>query len=347
MADATPNPKPSPPGIRTVTGWTILFMVCLRVAIGWHFAYEGIWKLQQDGWRATGYLVASTGPLRPLFQKMVPDVDGLERLTPENLKARIDERFHAVVAHYDLTGDDLEELQAYKEHKKSGDPAKPEDKNNIDAIFADPDFQEQLADYKTLLEEIKAQEALLGTTDYDKERLAHMYARKAQVRSNLLARAQNPVEAINLHTVNRLSEERLARGRIKPEPRPIWSSFIDHSNMWALTLVGICLMLGLFTRLAALGGVGLLTLYYLAMPPWPGTMDGPMAEGHYFIVNKNLIELIALLMIAVSGVGRWAGLDGYISAIRRGGKKAAGPPVIVRPTPAGAGGASLPEPRRA
>ena len=42
-----------------------------------------------------------------------------------------------------------------------------------------------------------------------------------------------------------------------------------------------------------------------------------MAEGHYWIVNKNLIEAIALLMIATSGVGRWAGLDAYISAYCR------------------------------
>ena len=42
-----------------------------------------------------------------------------------------------------------------------------------------------------------------------------------------------------------------------------------------------------------------------------------MAEGHYLIVDKNVIEAIALLMIAASGAGRWAGLDAYLSAIFR------------------------------
>ena len=45
--------------------------------------------------------------------------------------------------------------------------------------------------------------------------------------------------------------------------------------------------------------------------------DGrPSAEGHYLIVNKNLIEMIALFMIATSRIGRWGGLDAYISAWR-------------------------------
>ena len=92
MADATPNLAKSRPSIRTVTGWTILFMVLLRIAIGWHFFYEGAWKLMQDDWRATGYLVASSGPFRPIFQAMVPDVNGLEALTRENMYARMDRR---------------------------------------------------------------------------------------------------------------------------------------------------------------------------------------------------------------------------------------------------------------
>ena len=98
------------------------------------------------------------------------------------------------------------------------------------------------------------------------------------------------------------------------------SSYAGYPVRWglfALTLVGVCLMLGLFTRLAALCGTGLLCMYYFAMPPWPGLPESPIAEGNYWIVDKNLIEAIALLMIATSGVGRWAGLDAYISAWRR------------------------------
>jgi thiosulfate dehydrogenase [quinone] large subunit len=40
----------------------------------------------------------------------------------------------------------------------------------------------------------------------------------------------------------------------------------------------------------------LLVFYYLAHPPFPGLPQGP-SEGSYWIVNKNLIEIAALLVI--------------------------------------------------
>ncbi len=43
----------------------------LRVAIGWHFLYEGCWKLmQKDGWSCLSYLSAAQGPLAPVFKWM-------------------------------------------------------------------------------------------------------------------------------------------------------------------------------------------------------------------------------------------------------------------------------------
>jgi uncharacterized membrane protein YphA (DoxX/SURF4 family) len=90
----------------------------------------------------------------------------------------------------------------------------------------------------------------------------------------------------------------------------------DIGMMLGLTVVGACLILGLFTRLAAIGGAVMLAMFYFAMPPFPGVEVPPgSAEGHYMFVNKNLIELIAMLMIAASGVGRWFGLDAFIHAI--------------------------------
>ena len=43
----------------------------LRIAIGWHFLYEGLWKLMQsDGWSCVSYLGAAQGPLAPVFTWM-------------------------------------------------------------------------------------------------------------------------------------------------------------------------------------------------------------------------------------------------------------------------------------
>ena len=103
---------------------------------------------------------------------------------------------------------------------------------------------------------------------------------------------------------------------------PSPTRFIDWSNMIALTAIGAGLILGLFTRLSAVGGIGLLMLYYWCMPSLPWLPEASPTEGHYLFVNKNIIEALALAMIATSGVGRWCGLDGILFRSRRIAKAA-------------------------
>jgi thiosulfate dehydrogenase (quinone) large subunit len=75
-----------------------------------------------------------------------------------------------------------------------------------------------------------------------------------------------------------------------------------------LLLVGLSLMLGLLTQLGCVGAMGFLALFYLSQPPLTGLpMTG--AEGENLIVNKNLIELIAVLAIFSLRTGAIAGLD--------------------------------------
>jgi len=47
----------------------ILFTV-LRIAIGWHFLWEGCIKFANPTWSAKGYLEGSWGPLAPIFHGM-------------------------------------------------------------------------------------------------------------------------------------------------------------------------------------------------------------------------------------------------------------------------------------
>jgi len=50
-------------------------------------------------------------------------------------------------------------------------------------------------------------------------------------------------------------------------------------------------------------------LYYLFLPPFIGVDTTAPEEGNYLIVNKNLIEAVMLLLIAVSPAARKLGLD--------------------------------------
>ena len=85
-------------------------------------------------------------------------------------------------------------------------------------------------------------------------------------------------------------------------------SLIDSLTVGGLLLVGLLLMLGWFSRLAAAGAALFLALFYLSNPPWPG-VNALAGEGAYLIVNKNLIELCASLVLTFIPTGKMAGLD--------------------------------------
>jgi thiosulfate dehydrogenase [quinone] large subunit len=74
-------------------------------------------------------------------------------------------------------------------------------------------------------------------------------------------------------------------------------SISDYANAWGLTLIGLSLLLGLFTRYSSIAGIVLLLLYYLSHPPFPGIQYLFPSDGSYFIINKTLVELFALLVI--------------------------------------------------
>ena len=83
---------------------------------------------------------------------------------------------------------------------------------------------------------------------------------------------------------------------------------VDSMNMAGLVLIGMGLFLGVFIRISSVSGVVLLMLYYFAYPPFGGNLFGA-AEGNLYIVNKNLIEslaLVTLIFIREKGWGIFA-----------------------------------------
>ena len=89
------------------------------------------------------------------------------------------------------------------------------------------------------------------------------------------------------------------------------SSFLPQLDLVvavALTLVGLSLVLGIFTELGCIGALLLLAMFYLSAIPTAGLPDAH-AEGAYLLVNKNLIEAGAVLVLLAFRTGRLAGLD--------------------------------------
>lgn len=84
---------------------------------------------------------------------------------------------------------------------------------------------------------------------------------------------------------------------------------VDALNRWGLVLIGVGLIAGLLIRPATVAGILLLSLYYLCNPPFPSDATSLPAEGSDLVVNKVLIELVALWVLLVLPTGGVVGLD--------------------------------------
>ncbi len=81
---------------------------------------------------------------------------------------------------------------------------------------------------------------------------------------------------------------------------------IDTTIAWGLMIVGGCLIVGLFTRLAAVVGALFLLSIICAQPPW-------LATSVQTYTYNQTVEMLALLALATTPVGRWGGLDYFLS----------------------------------
>ena len=89
-------------------------------------------------------------------------------------------------------------------------------------------------------------------------------------------------------------------------------SVVNFLNIWGLILVGLGLILGLFTRVAIFGGIALLAMYYLSHPPLLNVNYAIPSEGNYLAINKNFIEMVTLLVILQFPTWKNIGIDRFI-----------------------------------
>jgi uncharacterized membrane protein YphA (DoxX/SURF4 family) len=116
--------------------------------------------------------------------------------------------------------------------------------------------------------------------------------------------------------LSQLAEKRGGSGPFAPSMNPFqWKRMeqIAFALTWGLFGLGLCLMLGIFTRPAALGGGIFMLFVVLSQPSFPGVYPpDPPQLGHALLVNKDFVEMISLLLVATTAVGSWCGLDWFL-----------------------------------
>ncbi|MEW4570154.1 DoxX family protein [Tautonia sp. JC769] len=279
-----------------------LFLVLLRIAIGWHLYYEGRDKIRSQDtaqpFSSDSYLRNATGPFAENFRNLVPDVDSLDRLDPELLDQWWDEELRRASAHYQFTPDQL--TQAEAELAQTRDRAA--------AWFADDENADQIADYKEKVDLIRQGRRQPPAMDFQRDRLQDLQYEVETLRKELVAPIDQWTADLRSSWATLAEpDQRETAGELGPPPSSL--DRIDLITMYGLAVFGLLLMAGMFTPVAALGGAGLLFLFYISMPPLPGLPPNPRAEGTYLIVNKTLIEMIALLALAATPNGLWFGVD--------------------------------------
>lgn len=95
-----------------------------------------------------------------------------------------------------------------------------------------------------------------------------------------------------------------------------WIGWIDNTVKISLLLIGLSLILGLFTKAGCRGALFFLMLFYLLSVPLSGTHEAG-SEGAYLIVNKTLVEAVAVWVLMTFNTGAIAGLDLLIAARKK------------------------------
>ncbi len=115
---------------------------------------------------------------------------------------------------------------------------------------------------------------------------------------------------------------------------PAVIALVDAVNIGGQILIGLLLITGTLTRAASLAGIALLLLYYVANPPLPGLGLNLPGEGHFLVVDRNLIELLMLALLAALPIAALPGVDRWF--VRR--RQAALAAAEAAPAPAAAPG---------
>ncbi|MHC2066704.1 DoxX family protein [Bremerella sp. T1] len=265
-----------------------MILIVLRCVTGWHFFMEGSKKVQSGDFSSAGFLRNAKGPLAENFRGMAFDLYGTQRLDKKNIAVRAAGYRDLAINTFgaDVTTQAQKALDRYLKR--------------IEYYFEDnaEDIDEYFNELQVYVKK-RENESYRGVPHYE-DRLAEkdqeLYKDLSKWTGDIAKFEADYIDDLN--TIGQSATQSSARvSQVNPNQGPI-----DQIVTWVLFISGILLILGLFTRLAALAVAGFLLQVMLAQ--WPFAHGADLTYVYY-----QSVEFVSLLLIAAIGAGRFAGLD--------------------------------------
>lgn len=291
----------------------------LRLLTGWHFYNEGIKKLE-PGFTSAGFLRTAKGPFAPMFRSMVPGPYGahVDLAKPVELGTREADAPMLGSEWLKNIGSGWDEGIARLAEMK--EPAvSPESLESIKKIRDEKvkSVEKYLKSVQSEIKELQHEEWRLhelreeggsSPAPYQRDMIELKAAENWLTMQPWIAAVKSIEEGFIEESAALIDQEEITAEQVSGAlAEQSFISRVDTIVTYVVLVCGICLFLGLATRVAAVVAAGFLFSLMLTQPPWAGV---EMKEFFFWA-----IELAGLLTLAAIGAGRWAGLDGVINYI--------------------------------
>ena len=285
----------------------VISLVALRLVIGWHFFKEGAKKFTDRSFTADPFLHQSVGPMADLYQGMIADPYGFERLDKEKTARAWNDYREKVLAA------DAADEATVEEAVKLTETYVKQFEGYLDSIDEDLEkfhikFEQWQATKKSPMRYVPHQQDLIEKQGLELLGMVSPWLRtvermREEYRFELLELVlKEDTAAVHFDDVETSETSEISEG-VMPIADPSDMPLINAMVKWTVVLVGVFLLLGLFTRLWAIVGAGfLVSVISSQWPGWPG------ATPTYY----QAVELFALLVLCATSAGRYAGLDFFV-----------------------------------
>ncbi|MEZ6135634.1 MAG: hypothetical protein R3C53_12060 [Pirellulaceae bacterium] len=245
----------------------ILALVLLRVGIGWHFYMEGVAKVRGNDFTSEGFLTAARGPLADQYQNLIWDKDGTLRLDQKRIEGLFQDYSDRAASHFALTAEQEKNLARLTKLYRT----------KLSDVYGEAD--EAIFKYSQSVDRLKA---MKDSPMWNK--VASLRGQRESIEKERMAAVQPTISAVDaiwrqfegrVNNFIATTEQRQSSRYFyfkRPGEGLMTTRVVDQIIPIFDMSVGILLMLGLLTPLAAwAAALFLISVVLSQMPGYPGT----------------------------------------------------------------------------